>query len=140
MLKNEFEPYMVIGAGISWNITDWGKTRRAIQLLEYGKQNIDVERNTFLHQLELLRTRQWEEILRLERQLQTDGDMIILRQSITRDAETRMNNGIITAADYLRELNLETIVGINLATRRLQIEEAYNKYLILSGLQKQNKT
>ena len=139
MLKNEFEPYMVIGAGISWNITDWGKTRRAIQLLEYGKQNIDVERNTFLHQLELLRTRQWEEILRLERQLQTDGDMIILRQSITRDAETRMINGIITAADYLRELNLETIAGINLATRRLQIEEAYNKYLILSGLQKQNK-
>lgn len=134
MLKNEFDPYMLIGAGVSWSITDWGKTRRAIQILEYNKQNIDVERNTFLHQLELLRATQWEEILRLERQLQTDDKMVTLRQSITRDAETRLNNGTIPAADYLRELNLETIAGINLATRRLQIDEAYHKYLIISGM------
>lgn len=138
MLKNEFQPFLVVGAGVSWSITDWGKTRRAIQLLDYGKQNIDMERSTFLHQLELLRTRQWEEITWLERQLQTDDQMIILRQTITRDAESRMIHGTIPAADYLRELNQETIAGINLATRRLQIDEAYNKYLILSGLQNQS--
>lgn len=139
MLKNEFEPYLVIGAGISWSITDWGKTKRAIQLLDYRKQNIEVERKTFLHQLELLRTRQWEEILRLERQLQADSEMVILRRSIARDAEARLNNGTITAADFLRELNLQTIAAINQVTRRLQIDEAYHKYLILSGLKTQNQ-
>ena len=139
MLKNEFEPYLVIGAGISWSITDWGKTQRAIQLLDYRKQNIEVERKTFLHQLELLRTRQWEEILRLERQLQADSEMVILRRSIARDAEARLNNGTITAADFLRELNLQTIAAINQVTRRLQIDEAYHKYLILSGLKTKNQ-
>ena len=134
MLKNEFVPWLVVGGGISWSITDWGKSQRARQAIEFQQETIENEEQAFLHNLEILRQQQWEKVLNLQKQLNTDRQLLELRHEIAMNAASRMANGTITTADYVREINLETIAGINLATRSLQIDEAYFKYLIISGI------
>jgi outer membrane protein TolC len=135
MLKNEFDPYLMVGAGVSWRITDWGKSVRARQMIDLQKENIETEKQAFLRSLDILREQQWEEILKLQRQQKTDQKLLELRQQVTRDAASRLENGTLMPADYIRELNQETIAEINLATRSLLLDEALFRYKIINGLE-----
>lgn len=135
MLKNEFEPFLMLGAGVSWSITDWGKSVRARQMMDLRKENLESDKQAFLRSLDILREQQWEEIQKLQRQQQADRNLLGLRQQVTLDAASRLENGTLMPADYIRELNHETIAEINLATRSLLLDEALFRYKIINGLE-----
>ena len=67
--------------------------------------NINSHRETFLLNLSLKSASQRSAISKIEKLLESDNEVIELRERLVKAAEVKLENGIISVTDYLRELN-----------------------------------
>ena len=67
--------------------------------------------------------------------ISTDKEIINLRASVKEAAKAQLDNGVITANDYLREVNAEDQARQLLITHQLQLLQAQINYNTISGNQ-----
>ena len=76
---------------------------------------------------------QYAEMDKLGNMIEIDQKLIELRAKIKTTAKAQLDNGVITANDYLRELNAEDQARQNLSVHEIQyLMTAYN-YLATTG-------
>lgn len=131
--KDEFAPFAIVGAGIRWNIYDWDKTSGEIQVIDYQKSLADIRKADLSAQLNRLLETKMAEIKNLEARLETDSDLIEIRKRITQAAGSRFENGVITATEFMHELNAEKQAVINQEINRVRLALSKVEYLNISG-------
>lgn len=131
--KDNFDTYYIVGGGIKWNIYDWNKVKNEKKVIALQEGILDNRKKDLEDNL----TRQLElktsEIKSLETLLQTDSELISLRKKITLTAESKYENGTITATEYLNEMNTEQQAEINLEIHKLNLAMARIEYMNISG-------
>jgi len=73
------------------------------------------------------------EISKLEGLIEKDKGIIELKSKILISISSQLKNGIITATDYLTELNSENQAKIMLKTHHVQLVQAKIDFLTLKG-------
>ncbi|MBN2775630.1 MAG: TolC family protein [Prolixibacteraceae bacterium] len=134
MLSNDFNPYYLVGVGISWNPFDWQKTKREKQIIGMQKDLILAQQETFEQNILILLEQQLETIQKTEKLIETDQQIIILREKIADVSASKLKNGTINSADYVTDLNAATIAMLKLETHKIQLEEATIKYNTIKGI------
>lgn len=131
--KDNFDTYYIVGGGIKWNIFDWNKVKNEKKVIALQEGILDNRKKDLEDNL----TRQLElktsEIKSLETLLQTDSELISLRKKITLTAESKYENGTITATEYLNEMNSEQQAEINFEIHKLNLAMARIEYMNISG-------
>ncbi len=133
VLNNSFDTYFLLGAGISWNAFDWKNTSRKKQIIEYNKEIIQFQKETFTQNIELLLAQQKEQIIKIEKMLEKDSEMVNLRTEITKAAASKLENEVITTSDYIQEMQNETIAKLSYELHKIQLSNAKEKYNIING-------
>lgn len=133
MLNNNFDSYYFVGLGISWNALDWKKTLRQQQILDLQDKSIMRQEETFMQSLNILGSQQREQIRKIESFAVSDNEIIRLRNEITKVSESKLRNGAVTTADYIRDLQAETVAKLNAELHRIQLIEAKERFLIING-------
>jgi outer membrane protein TolC len=131
--KNEFAPYYILGASIKWNIFDWKKAKNEKQIITYQGQILEKRKNDLSDNLKRILESKASEILSLKTLIDSDSELITLRKRITASAESRYQNGTITATDYLNELNSERQAAINYEIHKINLAMAGIMYRNISG-------
>jgi outer membrane protein TolC len=131
--KNEFAPYYVLGASIKWNIFDWNKSKNEKKIVSFQENIIENRKNDLTDNLKRLLESKNSEILSLEALVESDSELISLRKRITASAESKYQNGTITATDYLNEFNSEQEAVINYEIHKINLSMARIEYLNISG-------
>jgi outer membrane protein TolC len=131
--NNTFDTYYIVGAGIKWNIFDWNKARNEKQIITLQQGIIDKRKNDLADNLTRLLESKNAEIKNLESMIQTDSALIKLRKRITLSAESQYQNNIITATEYLNEMNSEQQAMINHEIHKISLALAKIEYLNISG-------
>jgi len=132
-LKDEFAPYYIIGAGIKWNIFDWSRVKNEKEILTL-EQNIIEKRKTDLEEnLRRMLEAKKAEVLSLESLLESDRELIELRKKISSAAISRYENGVITAAEMLGELNAERQAAVTYELHKVSLAMAKAEYFNISG-------
>jgi outer membrane protein TolC len=70
---------------------------------------------------------------RLQALVESDRKLIDIRGTIRKASESQLDNGIITASDYLTELDNEDTARQNLILHEIQLLQAQNNLRITSG-------
>lgn len=133
MLLDEFKGYYMLGVGVSWNAFDWENTSRQKEILQVQQEMLKNQEATFIQNIELLLVQQKEQIAKLETMLENDNKMVALRTDITKSAASKLENETITASDYVRELQAETISKLNKELHKIQLNQAREKYNLIKG-------
>jgi outer membrane protein TolC len=122
-LKNEFAPYALGGVALKWNLSDlYTKTlRNDLQILSNNAQAIDIQKDIFLLNTTITVKQQNNEIEKIEKLLETDRQIVALREKIKQTAVVQLDNGTITTNDYILDLNAENQARLNLAIHELQL-------------------
>lgn len=125
-LKNEFAPYGIGGLSFKWNLADfYSKTlRNDLQILKNNAQLVDIQKDIFLLNTNVVVKQQSEELSKLEKLLEKDRQILALREKIKQTASVQLENGVMTANDYLIELNAENQARQNLVLHELQLLNA----------------
>ena len=133
MLNNKFDTYYLVGLGISWKVFDWKNTSRQKQVLQLQQQTIQHQEETFIQNMDLLLAQQSEQIGKLKKILGKDEQLIKLKTEITKATASKLENGTINSADYVRDLQAETVSKINCELHQIQLDEAKEKYNLIKG-------
>ena len=133
MLNDEVDSYYMVGAGLKWNIWDWNKTKREKQILEKRKLMIENSKETFSMNIQAGMDREYENMEHFSNVLKLDDKMLEMRMDITKNAASKLDNGTISATDYVLELNEESLTRIKRSTHKLQLMKAIANYNLLKG-------
>lgn len=131
--RDEFAPYYMLGAGVKWNIFDWNKTKNEKQLIDLQQGIIENRKSDLAENLKRLLEAKNAEIVNLNSMLDSDTTLISIRRRITTSAESKFDNGTITATELLNEMNSERQALINYEIHKINLAMAKVEYLNISG-------
>jgi outer membrane protein TolC len=133
MLKNTFDPYYVVGLGLSWTVLDWNLTGRNRKILEIQKEMVGSQKAVFDQNLSILLYRAEEAIKKVDQLLKLDEELVAMRTRIARSSAVQLENGVITSADYIIDLNSATQATVNQKSHKVQLYFAITNYNTLAG-------
>lgn len=134
-LKNQFDFYYIGGVRLTWNIGGLYTSRKDKQLVDINRQIVGVQKETFLLNTNAALVQQQAEIDKLQRLVESDGSIIGLRTKVKDAAKAQLENGVITANDYLREVNAEDQARQSLIAHQIQLLQAKINYKYILGNQ-----
>lgn len=133
MLKNEFATYYLGGLRLSWNLSGFYNTKREKQLLDVNTRMIDAQQEVFQFNTKLSLRQSSSEVSKLQDLIKIDEQLITLRAKIKETAKAQLDNGVISANDFLRELNAEDQTKQNQLLHKTQLMMAVYNYNTTSG-------
>jgi outer membrane protein TolC len=135
MLNTKFDTYYMVGVGFSWNVLDWKTTSRQQQVLKLQQEVIQTKQKSFEQNIDLASDQQQKQIKQITELLKTDQELIEVRERITKTSASKLENGTITSADYVQDLNAETTARLSMETHKIQLNEARAKLANIRGIQ-----
>lgn len=133
MLDVDFAAYYVAGIRLTWNLGKLYTLANDRRKLATERREIEAKRETFLLNTRLDLLNRQEEIRRLSEQLRDDEEIIELRTSVKEAAEAKLQNGVISVADLIREINAVDQARQAEAIRRLRRLMAIYDYIYVRG-------
>lgn len=133
MLSNDFDFFGIAGIKVNWNLSGYYQSGREKQIIELQKNILSTQKEVFDKNLKISTQKDAADIEKYRQLIAKDDEIIVLRQSITRTAATQLEQGIITATEYVTELNAEMQARLNLELHRIQLKMAEINYLNALG-------
>ena len=118
---------------LTWNLGKLYTLANDRRKLATERREIEARRETFLLNTRLDLLNRQEEIRRLSEQLRDDEEIIELRTSVKEAAEAKLQNGVISVADLIREINAVDQARQAEAIRRLRRLMAIYDYIYVRG-------
>ena len=107
MFDNKFKTYFMGGVRLSWNFGNLYTYSNDKKKIDLQQSMLDTNRDTFLHNLNIVIPQQQIEIDKYREQMKDDNDIIALRKIIRESAEAKVENGTMTVSDMLKEVTAE---------------------------------
>lgn len=128
MLKNQFDDFYMIGARLSWNFWDWNHTSKEKEILDLRHSIISTEKETFDKHIRIDLENKIANILKAERLIARDEEIISLRERITASSSSQLENGVITSTEYVAELNAESKARLDMEVHKIELVKAKLDY------------
>ena len=119
-----FDTYYRVGAGLQWNLFDGLKTHREREQLMAQQRIVDAKEAAFRQRIQTALEQQRAELESYRHLLQTDDKLIILRENIADAAASKLDNGAISATEYLTELHAERQARLDKHVHELLLTKA----------------
>ncbi len=120
-VSNDFGFYALGGVRFSWGLGSLYTNKNSRQILRISKQDMDVQKETFMFNTRLTMTRQQIEASQYSDLIQQDQEIIALRTSVKKAAVAQLENGVITSHDYITQVNAESQARQNLILHEIQL-------------------
>ncbi len=133
MLLNEFDFFYVTGLRASWQLSSLYTSKKDRELLEVNRRVLEVQRDNFLLQTRTQQIQQQVEIRKWASLLKTDEEIILLKTEVKDASKAQLDNGVITASDYIREVNAEDQARLNKVFHQLQWVQSIINYQTITG-------
>jgi outer membrane protein TolC len=133
--KNDFDFFYTTGIRLNWSIGGLYTEKKEKKILELNLKTIDIQKEVFLFNTNTQLKQQQSEVEKLQKLIATDDEIIDLRIKVKDAARAQLENGVITANDYLREVNAEDQARQTLISHQIQLLQALINYQTISGKQ-----
>ena len=122
----------IIGARLSWNIGALYTRKNDKTKIQLQRDRAMNSRDVFLFNNRLDMVRQQNDMERHRKLMAVDEEMISLRSSVRKAAESKLAHGIIDVNGLVKEINAENAARVQLSVHEIEmLKEIYNlKYTI----------
>lgn len=134
MLSNEWNPYILVGAKLSWRIWDWNENNREREQLQIQKGIINLRQMAYEDGQESVLTSTKNQIQMLERQVELDEQVASLLDDVKRRSESQLANGSITSSEYLGDFNAAARAHLDMEMRKVLLAKEKVKLYYILGI------
>ena len=128
MMSRKFSWNGMIGARLSWNIGALYTRKNDKAKLNIQRSMFNVQRETFLFNNNLEQIQQNENIERYKKLMADDEEIISLRSSIRKAAESKLSHGIIDVNDLVKEITNENAAKVQQRVHEIEmLKEIYDQ-------------
>ena len=115
MMSHKWSLNGMVGARLTWNIGALYTRKNDKAKIQMQRDITETNRETFIFNNNLEQIQQSEEIQRYRKLMEQDEEIITLRQSVRKAAESKLSHGIIDVNDLVREINQENAARLQLS-------------------------
>lgn len=133
MLDPDADTYYIGGLKFIWPLTGLYNLSREKSLNKISIETIANQQETFLFNTKLQIAQQTREIEKYRLLLQTDEEIIALRENVTAASLLQLENGIITTSDYVREVNAADNARQSKLIHQIQLSMAQYNFNLITG-------
>lgn len=133
MLSDEFDPFYVVGARVSWNPFDWKQSKRERELLLLQQDQVTNQMEAFTRTVNIELERTQSEMKKFEKLMTMDEAIITMRNQIVQSSTSKLDNGVINSADFISDLNAEKQARIEKEIHRMKWLKAQADYAVKKG-------
>ena len=127
MMSHKFSWNGMIGARLTWNIGALYTRKNDKAKLQVQRETTEVNRERFLFDNNLEQIEQNENISRYRQMMTDDEEIISLRSSIRKAAESKLAHGIIDVNDLVIEINSENKARVEQCIHEIEmLKEIYD--------------
>ena len=127
MMNRRFSLNGMIGARLTWNIGALYTRKNDKAKIQLQRQSAEVNRDVFLFNNNLEQIQQNENIERYKKLMADDQEIIALRSSIRKAAESKLSHGIIDVNDLVKEFNNENAAKAHSRVHEIEmLKEIYD--------------
>lgn len=121
MLRHRWSLNGLVGARLSWNIGALYTRKNDKAKIQLQRETAETSREVFLFNNHLEQVQQNENIERYQRLMADDAEIISLRTSVRKAAESKLAHGIIDVNDLVKELNSENAAKIQQSMHEIEM-------------------
>ena len=133
LLKNEFDFYYIGGVRFNWSLGGLYTKKKEKEQVAINRKVVEIQKETFLLNTNSQLKQQQAEVEKFKQLVSSDDEIINLRKSVTDAAKAQLENGVITANDFLKEINAEDQARQLLISHQIQLLQAQINYQTISG-------
>ncbi len=123
-LMPDWDWYYIGGLRLSWSISGYYTQHKEKSLLQIQHNTIENQRETFIFNTNLSMKRETAEIAKYRELILSDGEIIDLREKVTKTADSQLQNGAITVNEFIQKANAADQARQNRILHRVQLLEA----------------
>jgi outer membrane protein TolC len=127
-LSNNFAWYYIGGLKLSWNLGSLYTLKNQKRLLDINRKSLDIQKETFLFNTTLTQKQQTSDIDKDIELVKKDDAIINLRESVKKASAAQLENGVLSAHDYITEVNAEDQARQNRILHEMQLLQAQYNY------------
>ncbi|NJK84991.1 MAG: TolC family protein [Bacteroidales bacterium] len=133
MLSTEFDTYYLAGIGLKWNIYDWGSLSNKKKITALQNDNLDLQILNLNRTIDIALENQLADIENYKNAVKNDQEIIELRKQVVESSKTQLENGTLTATQYLTEANAELLAKIQLENHKILLAQSFINYRLIKG-------
>ena len=127
MLSHKFSWNGMIGARLTWSIGALYTRKNDKAKIQLQRDMAETNRDVFLFNNNLEQIQQNENIQRYKKLMADDEEIISLRSSIRKAAESKLSHGIIDVNDLVKEINNENAAKVQQTIHEIEmLKEIYD--------------
>ena len=121
MMRHEMSLNGMVGARLTWNIGALYTRKNDKAKLQLQRELTESNRDVFLFNSNLEQLQLTEEIARYRQLMADDDEIISLRSSVRKAAESKLSHGIIDVNDLVREIDQENAAKVQRSMHEIQM-------------------
>ena len=127
MMSHDWSWNGMVGARLSWNLGAFYTHRNDKAKIRLQRDMAETNREVFLFNNRLELIQQNENIEQYRRLMNDDEEIIALRSSVRKAAESKLAHGIIDANDLVKEINAENAARVQQSMHEIKLlKEVYD--------------
>ncbi|MBQ9645679.1 MAG: TolC family protein [Prevotella sp.] len=127
MMNRRWSLGAVVGARLTWNIGALYTHKNDMAKIQLQRDMAQTSRDVFLFNNNLEQIQQHESIERYRKLMADDAEIIALRSSVRKAAESKLAHGIIDVNDLLKEINAENGACVQQSVHEIEmLKEIYD--------------
>lgn len=127
MMNRRWSLNGMIGTRLTWNIGALYTRKNDKAKIRLQREEAENLRSVFLFNNNIDRLQQSENIKRYKTLMESDMEIINLRSSVRRAAESKLSHGIIDVNDLVKEINNENAARLQLSIHKIEmLKEMYD--------------
>ena len=134
-LNDDFHDYYMVGLRIKWNFMDFLNSGVEEEILSIRQKTIRQNEESFNLQLNAQFSGIIERIKAIEENIIRDKEIIEIREEVVAESVNQLENGMITATEYITELTNANRARLSLFTNRIKLIQAQAEYRTAKGLE-----
>ena len=125
--------FATIGAKVTWNLWNWHQTEREKQILDLNSNIIENQKNAYDMANKAQVQQYLADVIKAEEMIKSDEEIINLRKSITLSAASQLENGTLTATEFVTEQLAEEQALLTRNLHKMQLLQSKALYKAATG-------
>ncbi len=133
MLQNEFDWFSIGGVKLQWSLGGYYTAKKEKSMLQNQATMLKNEKDTYTLNNRIQLKQAGDEIEKLAKLIESDKEIIALRDQIKSTSLVQLNNGVITANDYLKEINEYDLANQAMIQHQTQLIQSKLQFQLIKG-------
>ncbi|MVZ65203.1 transporter [Sphingobacterium sp. DK4209] len=134
MLNPDMQGYYMAGLRLNWNLSSFYTYKNDRKNIAVNKLLVEKQKETFLFNTNLTLLQQKEESNKFQKLIETDNQIVELRETVKKSMFAQLKNGIASTYDYMTALTEEDQARQNRVLHQIQLQlSQYNQNITLGN-------